>query len=110
MPNGDIGGKRQREKPTSAFLTTGRALLGDPPQEGGVDSSASAHTLRTAPVLTGDAYRALGSDVIPQCALYGRVITQHAPGFDDTVESPEVLINSNAPFSAVVCGVQVRLS
>ncbi|EKM56159.1 uncharacterized protein PHACADRAFT_209647 [Phanerochaete carnosa HHB-10118-sp] len=79
-------------------------LLGDDAQQ---DASAGpAHAFRTAPVFTGDAAGLLGSDVLPQRALYGRVLSQKAPGFPATPVSPKLYTNTNAPFSALVCGLQ----
>lgn len=81
-------------------------LLGQDPLD--IDeSSGAAHAFRTAPVITGDAFHALGSDVFPQRALYGRIISQQVPGFAVRPHSPKIYINTNAPFSALVCGVQV---
>lgn len=74
-------------------------------------SSATGHNLRTAPVITGDALRLLGTEIFPQRAIYGRVISQHGSGLLPIIPTDrEVLINVNAPFSAVVCGVQVYTS
>lgn len=61
----------------------------------------------TSPMFTGDAFDVLGSEVMPQKALYGRVITQHVPQFPSRTMSRKLYINTNTPFSAVVCGVQV---
>lgn len=71
-------------------------------------SGASGHNLRTAPVLTGDALRLLGSHMFPQRATYGRLISQHRNDVPPSKPAArEIFINTNAPFSAVVCGVQV---
>lgn len=80
-------------------------LLGDDAQQN--ESAGSAHAFRTAPVFTGDAFGLVGSQVLPQRALYGRVLAQRAPGFSAPPVSPKLYINTNAPFSALVCGVQV---
>jgi hypothetical protein len=87
-------------------------LLGSHPSEEsrGIDESgAGDHTLLTAPIFTGDAVQALSKEITPQLAVYGRIISQHVPGFPDRTVSPKLYINSNTPFSALVCGVQVRL-
>jgi hypothetical protein len=65
------------------------------------------HAIITAPVFTGDALDQASEKTFPQHALYGRVISQEVATFPSTPRRPELLINSNAPFSAVVCGVQV---
>ncbi|THG98001.1 hypothetical protein EW026_g4117 [Hermanssonia centrifuga] len=72
----------------------------------GDDEGGTQHALRTAPVFTGDAFDLLGPGIMPQRALYGRVISQHAPHFPTKPLSPKIYINTNAPFSALVCGVQ----
>ncbi len=75
----------------------------------GDDEGGTQHALRTAPVFTGDAFDLLGPGIMPQRALYGRVISQHAPHFPTKPLSPKIYINTNAPFSALVCGVQVSV-
>lgn len=62
----------------------------------------------TSPMFTGDAFDVIGSELMPQRALYGRVIAQHVPQFPSRTTSRKLYINTNTPFSAVVCGVQVR--
>ncbi|KAI0314555.1 hypothetical protein OF83DRAFT_1136202 [Amylostereum chailletii] len=81
------------------------ALLGDDPS---LDTTASynTHAFRTSPVFTGDALHELGDNIMPQRAVYGRVLAQHAAGFPEKPTSPQLYINTNAPFSALVCGVQ----
>ncbi|GJE88159.1 hypothetical protein PsYK624_042420 [Phanerochaete sordida] len=79
-------------------------LLGDDAQPDA--SSGPAHAFKTAPIFTGDAFGLLGPSVLPQRALYGRILGQHAPNFPEAPVSPKLYINTNAPFSAVVCGVQ----
>lgn len=90
-----------------SFIGHGRQLLGVETSDEN-DNHAASHTVATAPVLTGDALLALGEAVFPQCVLYGRVISQNAPGFAEKVQTPELLINGNASFTGVVFGVQVR--
>lgn len=80
-------------------------LLGQDPLE--IQSTDTTHAFRTAPIVTGDAFRALGASVFPQRAVYGRVVSQQAPGFAVCPDLPITYINTNAPFSALVCGVQV---
>ncbi|THG98002.1 hypothetical protein EW026_g4118 [Hermanssonia centrifuga] len=70
------------------------------------DDGGAQHAMRTAPVFTGDAFISLGPDIMPQRALYGRIVSQHVPGFPTIPSSPKFYINTNAPFSALVCGVQ----
>jgi hypothetical protein len=81
-------------------------LLGPEPSEEGL-SMLHDHAVVTAPVLTGDTLQALGAEAFPQTALYGRVISQHGNDLDPKTLDPRVFVNTNAPFSALVCGVQV---
>lgn len=76
-----------------------------------VASSANNHALRTAPIITGDALAETTGHIFPQRALYGRVIAQHTKSGaqPDEVISPKLYVNTNTPFSALVCGVQVSL-
>ena len=73
-----------------------------------LDLSDTGHSLKTAPIFTGDVFHATGAHIFPQRASYGRVLAQAADGFPNQTASPELYINTNAPFSALVCGVQVR--
>ncbi|KIP04589.1 hypothetical protein PHLGIDRAFT_189641 [Phlebiopsis gigantea 11061_1 CR5-6] len=79
-------------------------LLGDDTSED--ESTGSAHAFRTAPIFTGDALQSLGTTVLPQRALYGRVLAQQVPNFPLRPHNRKLYINTNAPFSALVCGVQ----
>ena len=83
------------------------ALLGGVPgDEFDTTDEEANQALKTAPIITGDAFDALGSSNFPQRALYGRILetSTRAP-----VNSPKLYINTNAPFSGIVCGVQVRV-
>ena len=82
-------------------------LLGEGPSLNEEGSVAADHTRKTAPVFTGEALQALGPSVMPQRALYGRLISQHSPNLPEKPAVPKVYFNTNAPFSAVICGVQV---
>jgi hypothetical protein len=77
--------------------------------EGGAGSD---HAVRTGPVFTKAALNIIGDHVLPQRTLYGSVLAQHAPGFPETLDSrnAKLYVNTNAPFSGVVCGVQVSQS
>ena len=59
--------------------------------------------------LTEDAFNDAGMEVFPQRACYGRIIEQDVPGFPLRPDGQKLYVNTNAPFSAVVCGVQVSL-
>ncbi|EKM56169.1 uncharacterized protein PHACADRAFT_209653 [Phanerochaete carnosa HHB-10118-sp] len=77
-------------------------LLGDDTPED--ESTGSMHAFRTAPVFTGDAFASLGSSILPQRALYGRVIAQRATNFPLRLTTPKLYMNTNAPFSALGSG------
>jgi hypothetical protein len=59
----------------------------------------------TVPVLTGDVLQAFPDDFL-QTALYGRVLSQHGSRLPLCSQNGRIFINTNAPFSALVCGVQ----
>ena len=78
---------------------------------GGHVALANEHqSFRIAPLLTGDVYNALGQGSFPQCSLYGRVVAQHASNFPAKPACSKLWVNTNTPFSALICGVQVRMS
>jgi hypothetical protein len=91
-------------------------LLGDDPACN--KSVAQAHlqqlearrSFGTTPLLTGDVFNTLPEDTFPQVALYGRVLLQCGSGLPNRPVDGRLFVNTNAPFSAVVCGVQVRSS
>ncbi|RDB22698.1 hypothetical protein Hypma_010340 [Hypsizygus marmoreus] len=66
-----------------------------------------SHDLSTAPLFTRDAYTSAEySTIASQYGLLGRVISTHFKSSVDTPADPRLYLNTNAPFSAVVCGVQ----
>jgi hypothetical protein len=69
--------------------------------------SVHDHAVVTAPALTGDVLGSLGADVFPQKALYGRILAQSGADLPKRANDSRLFINTNAPFSALVCGVQV---
>jgi hypothetical protein len=92
-----------------AGLFTETDLLGPEasPDDASSQTNTHDHAVVTAPVLTGDALDILGMAMFPQRALYGRVISQHGSLVPVRAENSRVFINTNSPFSALVCGVQV---
>ncbi len=97
----------------SRYILTGNSdpeldLLKEP-VSGEETASASNHALRTAPVFTGDAFDEMTHAVFPQRGLYGRILSQHtiSTSRPDDVVSPKLHLNTNTPFSALICGVQV---
>jgi hypothetical protein len=86
-------------------LNPEHSLLG--PDTNASEHAASEHATKTAPVFTEDVLRVLGPAVFPQRGFYGRVVGQHADGLPLKPARPGMYVNTNAPFSALVCGVQV---
>jgi hypothetical protein len=70
----------------------------------------SNHAVRTAPVFTKEVLDVVGNSVLPQRALYGSILAQRATGFPEILDpfKAKLYVNTNSPFSGVVCGVQVR--
>ena len=68
-------------------------------------TSEADHALRTAPIFTGDAYEHVNSSIFPQRGLYGRLL-ESSTGAE--FHSSKVFVNLDAPFSGIICGVQVR--
>jgi hypothetical protein len=78
----------------------------------GYTPSGDIHPLavHTAPIVTGDVLQALGNDAMPQRVIYGRILSQQILGFPSKPESAKLYVNSNTPFSALICGVQVGMT
>ncbi|KAF8651052.1 hypothetical protein AX16_004915 [Volvariella volvacea WC 439] len=70
------------------------------------NNDAMDHIYKNAPVLTGDAAKILGPHAVPQRAVYGRILSQVIDGEQQSVDIPKLYVNTNAPFSAVICGLQ----
>ncbi|KAI0742148.1 AAA-like domain-containing protein [Irpex lacteus] len=73
------------------------------------DSTDGAdHELKTAPVFTRQAYLAAGgSEVFPQRGLLGALLEFSDNNIDSATNTDKrIYVNTNAPFSALVCGVQ----
>ncbi|KAJ3551358.1 hypothetical protein NM688_g4749 [Phlebia brevispora] len=65
------------------------------------ERSTKDHELCTAPLVTRGAYLAAGAkDAFPQRGLLGAVVAS------ESSSDPRIYLNTNAPFSALVCGVQ----
>lgn len=84
-------------------------LLNTGPEVSKRDQSTN-HSLRTAPVFTSDALEVLGNKVIPQRAVYGSVVSSEDSDIEESEyrKPSKLYVNTNAPFSAVICGLQVR--
>ncbi|TFK43390.1 hypothetical protein BDQ12DRAFT_642878 [Crucibulum laeve] len=86
-------------------------LLDDPADfESGVGPSdrLSSHDLDTAPLLTRDAFNIITthSDYATQYGVLGRTLSIYNKSAAETLTDERLYINTNAPFSAIVCGVQ----
>ncbi|KIM90985.1 hypothetical protein PILCRDRAFT_59166 [Piloderma croceum F 1598] len=65
------------------------------------------HELRTAPLYTRDAYVAADlRDHGAQYGVLGKVIQTYSKRSSEAPEDSRLYVNTNAPFSAIVCGVQ----
>ncbi|KAI0952581.1 hypothetical protein AcV7_008333 [Taiwanofungus camphoratus] len=68
---------------------------------------AGDHEVKTAPLLTRDAYLSTGLFERPsQYGVLGAVISIHDKTGSESPHDPRLYINTNAPLSALVCGVQ----
>ncbi|KAI0356495.1 hypothetical protein OH77DRAFT_1423428 [Trametes cingulata] len=65
------------------------------------------HEVITAPLLTREAYIAAGmSQKRSQYGVFGSVISIRDKAYGYAPQDPRLYVNTNAPFSAIVCGVQ----
>ncbi|KAK7695533.1 hypothetical protein QCA50_000169 [Cerrena zonata] len=70
-------------------------------------SDRTDHELYTAPILTRGAFLAGGfSGKSSQYGVLGGVVTVYDQKKKDVPDDPRIYVNTNAPFSALVCGVQ----
>lgn len=80
-------------------------LLHDNPSDLKVRSKE--HEIRTAPIITRDAYVAAGyREHTSQYGVLGRTISVFNGPAPYSPLDPRLYVNTNAPFSAVICGVQ----
>ncbi|KAG0699760.1 hypothetical protein DFH29DRAFT_1013541 [Suillus ampliporus] len=77
-------------------------------QSSTVDADLSKdHELQTAPLITREAYIAAGyKKHSTQYGVMGQALSIHSKSCAYVPVDPRLYINTNAPFSAVVCGVQ----
>ncbi|KAF9008922.1 hypothetical protein BDQ17DRAFT_1301128 [Cyathus striatus] len=68
----------------------------------------AGHDLDTTPLLTRDAFEKISDtlDYATQYGLLGRIISVQSKGIAETTNDSRLYLNTNAPFSAIVCGVQ----
>ncbi|KII95332.1 hypothetical protein PLICRDRAFT_169996 [Plicaturopsis crispa FD-325 SS-3] len=65
------------------------------------------HEMRTAPLMTRDAFIAAGyPGTATQYGVMGKVLSVYSGQEREETRDPRLYVNTNAPFSAIVCGVQ----
>ncbi|KAI6033696.1 hypothetical protein BKA83DRAFT_4179910 [Pisolithus microcarpus] len=73
----------------------------------GSASESTEHEMRTAPLITREAFVAAGfKDRVVQYGVLGETLSIQSKSGVHVPIDPRLYINTNAPFSAVVCGVQ----
>ncbi|KAF8138654.1 hypothetical protein EV363DRAFT_538664 [Boletus edulis] len=91
--------------PDSGSVFEELALLHDGAND--TQGRSKDHELRTAPIVTRDAYVAAGyRDNMTQYGVLGRALQIFNKSQAYSPTDPRLYINTNAPFSAIVCGVQ----
>ncbi|CAA7259905.1 unnamed protein product [Cyclocybe aegerita] len=69
--------------------------------------SISTHDLLTAPLMSREAYTYIQREKrIAQYGVIGKALSVHHKGRVEVMEDQRLYLNTNTPFSAVVCGVQ----
>ncbi|KAJ8457525.1 hypothetical protein ONZ51_g11479 [Trametes cubensis] len=72
-----------------------------------VDDAIEDHELMTAPLFTREAYLTGGiSETRNQYGVLGSVLSVHQSTGTRIPDDPRLYVNTNTPFSALVCGVQ----
>ncbi|KAK7470795.1 hypothetical protein VKT23_002213 [Stygiomarasmius scandens] len=70
------------------------------------DVDFEKHDYTDAPLMTREAYMRSSQTHRSQYGLMGKVISCHSKHSVEHFDDPRLYLNTNAPFSAVVCGVQ----
>ncbi|KAH9951839.1 hypothetical protein B0H21DRAFT_818261 [Amylocystis lapponica] len=92
------------ERSTTQSASDELQLLGDATTE---HVREDGHELKNAPILTRDAYVAAAVSARPsQYGVLGSLLSIHNKVTRDVPNDPRLYINTNTPFSALVCGVQ----
>lgn len=81
-------------------------LLDDSDSEDSYIRSIQEHDLITAPLMTREAFVRSNQSLRTQYGLIGKVLAIHSKGGTEIPEDQRLYLSSNAPFSALVCGVQ----
>ncbi|KDQ29197.1 hypothetical protein PLEOSDRAFT_1112157 [Pleurotus ostreatus PC15] len=69
--------------------------------------SSESHDMNTAPLMMRDAYMlGVGNNNTTQYGVLGKTLTVGSPNGYESFQDSRLYVNTNAPFSAVVCGVQ----
>jgi len=69
-------------------------------------SFPASSEISTAPVITSDALCQVDASRLPELSLLATVLKQRAEHLPNTLLSTALWLNINAPFSALLCGVQ----
>ncbi|KAF9483949.1 hypothetical protein BDN70DRAFT_873074 [Pholiota conissans] len=73
----------------------------------GAENYIAKHDILTAPLMTREAYLSITRDGSPaQYGVLGKVLASYSRGSKDLVDDQRLYLNTNAPFSALICGVQ----
>ncbi|KZT12865.1 uncharacterized protein LAESUDRAFT_808383 [Laetiporus sulphureus 93-53] len=87
----------------STFATEELALLKD----SSTHDQAEDHEYQTAPVLTQEAFVSAGFTQRPsQYGVLGAILSINGKGSREVPSDPRLYFNTNAPLSAIICGVQ----
>ena len=65
------------------------------------------HELKASPLFTRDAFH-IARDLFPKRGFLASILRQSRQGVPDTPKDARLYVNTQAPFSAVICGAQVR--
>ncbi|KAI0282338.1 hypothetical protein BGY98DRAFT_113155 [Russula aff. rugulosa BPL654] len=109
--NGGATSAQPQSQQLSGFITHESQLTSLPSDVSG-DDVHNAHEQRNAPLLTRGAYRIEKiRQAIAQYGVFGNIVESQLPltqsrltGSDS--DSTRLYLNTNTPFSALVCGVQ----
>ncbi|KIK08362.1 hypothetical protein K443DRAFT_672389 [Laccaria amethystina LaAM-08-1] len=81
-------------------------LLYESDSEDSYTRSIQEHDLITAPLMTREALIRSNQSMRTQYGLLGKVLAIHSKGHTEVPKDQRLYLSSNAPFSALVCGVQ----
>ncbi|EEB93938.1 hypothetical protein MPER_07338, partial [Moniliophthora perniciosa FA553] len=92
---------------TQCLSTEEWALLHEDTSDvAGTTAITEIHDIKDAPLITQEAYEGLCQTHATQYGVFGKVIACRAKKITTVFRDPRLYLNTNAPFSAVVCGVQ----